>query len=98
MNGVYYNMSQPGADGWILPLIPFHFTLVNNVKRDPFEQATGVSQKTAASMQGALGAPATAFNTTGTSCRSASKCGSTGSRRSRSSRRCRLRRATTSRR
>ena len=58
---MYYNMSQPGADGWILPLIPFHFTLVNNVKRDPFEQATGVSQKTAASMQGALGAPATAF-------------------------------------
>ena len=58
---MYYNISQPGADGWILPLIPFHFTLVNNVKRDPFEQATGVSQKTAASMQGALGAPATAF-------------------------------------
>jgi arylsulfatase A-like enzyme len=58
---MYYNMSQPGADGWILPLIPFHFTLVNNIKRDPFEQATGVSQKTAASTQGALGAPATAF-------------------------------------
>ena len=58
---MYYNMSQPGADGWILPLIPFHFTLVNNIKRDPFEQATGVSQKTAASTQGALGASATAF-------------------------------------
>ena len=58
---MYYNMSQPGADGSILPLIPFHFTLVNNIKRDPFEQATGVSQKTAASTQGALGAPATAF-------------------------------------
>ena len=58
---MYYNMSQPGADGWILPLIPFHFTLVNDIKRDPFEQAVGISQKTAASMQGALGAPATAF-------------------------------------
>ena len=58
---MYYNMSQPGADGWILPLIPFHFTLVNNIKRDPFEQAVGLDQKTAASMQGALGAPATAF-------------------------------------
>ena len=54
-------MSQPGADGWILPLIPFHFTLVDNIKRDPFEQAVGVSQKTAAGTQGALGAPATAF-------------------------------------
>ena len=54
-------MSQPGADGWILPLIPFHFTLVNDIKRDPFEQAVGIYQKTAASMQGALGAPVTAF-------------------------------------
>jgi arylsulfatase A-like enzyme len=35
---MYYTMSQPGADGWILPLIPFHFTLVQNIKRDPFEQ------------------------------------------------------------
>jgi len=26
-------MSQPGADGWVLPLIPFHFTLVQNIKR-----------------------------------------------------------------
>ena len=38
---MYYNMSQPGADGWILPLVPFHFTLVDNIKRDPFEQAVG---------------------------------------------------------
>ena len=58
---MYYNMSQPGAEGWILPLIPFHFTLVDNIKRDPYEQAVGIAQKTAAGMQGALGAPATAF-------------------------------------
>ncbi len=25
---MYYTMSQPGPAGWILPLIPFHFTLV----------------------------------------------------------------------
>ena len=25
---MYYTMSQPGAEGWILPLVPFHFTLV----------------------------------------------------------------------
>ena len=48
---MYYNMSQPGADGWILPLIPFHFTLVNNIKRDPFEQAVGIDQKTAMSVR-----------------------------------------------
>ena len=58
---MYYNMSEPGADGWILPLIPFHFTLVQNIKRDPFEQAVGIDQKSAMSVGGALGAPATAF-------------------------------------
>ena len=44
-------MSQPGADGWILPLVPFHFTLVDNIKRDPFEQAVGIAQKSAMSME-----------------------------------------------
>ena len=58
---MYYNMSQPGADGWILPLIPFHFTLVDNIKRDPFEQAVGIDQKTAMSTGGALAGPVTAF-------------------------------------
>ena len=42
---MYYTMSQPGPAGWILPLIPFHFTLVQNIKRDPFEQAVGIDQK-----------------------------------------------------
>ena len=58
---MYYTMSQPGAEGWILPLVPFHFTLVHNIKRDPFEQAVGISQKSAMSIGGALAAPATAF-------------------------------------
>lgn len=58
---MYYTMSQPGADGWILPLVPFHFTLVQNIKRDPFEQAVGLSQKTAMGLGGALAAPSTAF-------------------------------------
>jgi arylsulfatase len=58
---MYYTMSQPGAEGWILPLVPFHFTLVDDIRRDPFEQAVGLSQKSAMSIGGALGAPATAF-------------------------------------
>jgi arylsulfatase A-like enzyme len=58
---MYYTMSQPGADGWILPLVPFHFTLVQNIKRDPFEQAVGIDQKSALSLGGALAAPMTAF-------------------------------------
>ena len=58
---MYYTMSQPGPAGWIMPLIPFHFTLVQNIKRDPFEQAVGVDQKSALSLGGALAAPMTAF-------------------------------------
>jgi arylsulfatase len=58
---MYYTMSQPGPSGWIMPLTTFHFTLVQNIKRDPFEQAVGVEQKSAMSMGGTLGAPMTAF-------------------------------------
>jgi arylsulfatase len=58
---MYYNMSQPGPAGWIMPLVPFHFTLVQNIKRDPFEQSVGIDQKSAMSMGGALAAPMTAF-------------------------------------
>ncbi len=58
---MYYTMSEPGAEGWIMPLVPFHWTLVQNIKRDPFEQAVGISQQSAMSLGGALGAPATAY-------------------------------------
>jgi arylsulfatase A-like enzyme len=58
---MYYTMSQPGPAGWIMPLIPFHFTLVQNIKRDPFEQNVGIDQKSALSLGGALGSPSTAF-------------------------------------
>jgi arylsulfatase A-like enzyme len=58
---MYYTMSQEAADGWILPLTKFHFTLVNNIKRDPFEQAIGMDVKTEAWAQGALAAPMSAF-------------------------------------
>src|SRR6476620_3191639 len=58
---MYYTMSQPGPAGWLLPLIPFHFTLVQNIKRDPFEQAVGIDQKTAMGLGGALGGAVTAF-------------------------------------
>jgi arylsulfatase A-like enzyme len=58
---MYYTMSQPGPAGWIMPLVPFHFTLVQNIKRDPFEQNVGTDQKSAMSLGGALGGPMTAF-------------------------------------
>ncbi len=51
----YYEMSQPGAQGWLLPLIKYHFTLVDNIKRDPFEQAI-LNDKSAMWFGGALSA------------------------------------------
>jgi len=53
----YYG-SQPGATGWLLPLIPYHFTLLDNIKRDPFEQS---ANKSVASFGGALTSPSTAY-------------------------------------
>jgi arylsulfatase len=44
-----------------MPLIPFHWTLVQNIKRDPFEQAVGTDQKTVAGFGGALSSPSTAY-------------------------------------
>jgi len=38
---MYYSMAQSGADGWVQPLVNHYFTLVQNIKRDPFEQAIG---------------------------------------------------------
>jgi len=58
---MYYSMSQPGATGWLLPLTDYHFTLVQNIKRDPFEQAVGENQKSAMALGGALAAPSTAY-------------------------------------
>ncbi|MDS4070188.1 MAG: sulfatase-like hydrolase/transferase [Candidatus Competibacter sp.] len=58
---MYYNIPQPGADGWLMPLIPLHWTAVQNIKRDPFEQAVGPGQKTAMSLGGALAGPITAY-------------------------------------
>jgi arylsulfatase len=58
---MYYSMAQPGADGWLMPLVQYHFTLVQNIKRDPFEQAVGSAQKSALSIGGALASPSTAY-------------------------------------
>jgi arylsulfatase len=60
---MYYSMAAPGAAGWVEPLINFHWTIVHNIKRDPFEQSVpGVADsKSLASAQGALASPSTAF-------------------------------------
>jgi len=58
---MYYQMPQPGAEGWLLPPVALHWTGVQNIKRDPFEQAVGFGAKTAFGLGGALAAPSTAY-------------------------------------
>jgi C-terminal region of aryl-sulfatase len=59
---IYYTMSQPGGSGWIQPLTTYHFPLIQNIKRDPFEQYVSPDDnKSLLSFGGALAAPSTAF-------------------------------------
>ena len=58
---MYYQLSQPGAEGWLMPTVPMHWTMVDNIKRDPFEQAAGLEMKAAFYVGGTLDAPSTAY-------------------------------------
>jgi arylsulfatase A-like enzyme len=58
---MYYSMAADGATGWLLPLVNYHWTMVQNIKRDPFEQAVGQNMKTAFGLGGSLAAPSTAY-------------------------------------
>ena len=59
---MYYSMAPGGAAGWLMPLVNYHWTMVQNIKRDPFEQAVVLGDsKTAAGLGGQLGAPSTAY-------------------------------------
>ena len=59
---MYYTMSEGGGSGWFMPLVNYHWTLVGNIKRDPFEQTIGFGEtKSAAAIGGQAGAYATAY-------------------------------------
>jgi arylsulfatase len=59
---MYYTMAPGGATGWFLPLVNYHWTLVGNVKRDPFEQTVSFGDaKSAMALGGTLGSPSTAY-------------------------------------
>jgi arylsulfatase len=59
---MYYNMTKSGAAGWVEPLTSYHFTLVQNIKRDPFEQCViPMAGKSGLNMGGSLAAPSTAY-------------------------------------
>jgi arylsulfatase len=57
----YYTMMGSSGVAALGPPIPFHWTQVQNIKRDPFEQAVGIDQKSVLSIGGALAAPSTAY-------------------------------------
>ncbi len=59
---MYYSMAPGGATGWFKPLENYHWTLVANIKRDPFEQAVSFGEsKSAMELGGALASPSTAY-------------------------------------
>jgi arylsulfatase A-like enzyme len=58
---MYYNVAQSGGAGWTMPLIKYHFPAIQNIKRDPFEQAVPPGEKTSMGFGGALAAPSTAY-------------------------------------
>ena len=56
---VRYYGTAGGATGWLMPLIPYHWTQLVNLKRDPFEQA--FNDKTAMELGGAYNSTASAY-------------------------------------
>ncbi|MGB8342223.1 MAG: arylsulfatase [Chthoniobacterales bacterium] len=57
----YYTMPNETAAGGLLPPIPYKWTMVDNIERDPFEQNVGMDQKGFLAMGGALASPSTAY-------------------------------------
>jgi arylsulfatase A-like enzyme len=57
----YYTMPSETAVGGLLPPVPYKWTMVQNILRDPFEQNIGMDQKSLTSLGGSLAAPSTAY-------------------------------------
>jgi arylsulfatase A-like enzyme len=58
----YYTMVPTGNPGdALIGAQTFHWSLVDNIKRDPFEMATGATQGTMFGIGGALAGPVTAY-------------------------------------
>ncbi len=57
---MYYAMAPSTPQGGLLGVQTFHWTMVNNIKRDPFEGSV-MNENTLMGMTGALAAPSTAY-------------------------------------
>ncbi len=56
-----YTMAPSTATGGLTGTVTYHWTQVDNLKRDPFEQAVAEDQKTLLGYGGGLAAPSTAY-------------------------------------
>src|SRR3954468_5479181 len=58
---LYFAMVSDAPQGFISGTLPYHWALVDNIRRDPFETALGEQIKTLTGMGGALAGPVTAY-------------------------------------
>jgi arylsulfatase len=59
---MYYKVAQPGPGGWLESLESWNFPLIQNIKRDPFEQNVAPNNtKSLLYFGGTLTAPSTAY-------------------------------------
>jgi arylsulfatase A-like enzyme len=58
---MYFAMVSDAPAGFITGVVPYHWTQVVNIKRDPFETSIGSQYKTLMGTGGALAGPVTAY-------------------------------------
>jgi arylsulfatase len=58
---IYFTMVSDAPAGFIAGALPYHWAMVDNIKRDPFETALGDQVKTLTGMGGALAGPVSAY-------------------------------------
>jgi arylsulfatase A-like enzyme len=58
---MYFSMVSQSPEGFTAGALPYHWTQVVNIKRDPFETSIGSHTKTLFGMGGALAGPVTAY-------------------------------------
>jgi arylsulfatase len=58
---MYFAMVSDAPTGFLVGVVPYHWTQVVNIKRDPFETSIGEQIKTLTGMGGALTSPSTAY-------------------------------------
>ncbi len=58
---MYFAMVSDAPAGFVTGVVPYHWTQVVNIKRDPFETSIGSQNKTLFGMGGAIAAPVTAY-------------------------------------